>query len=413
MTNIDEIEIVKEIIELHNKHKDKKKYNLNVIEEFRANENAHTRILLKLFMYKNDKGENTFLNKFIEIINKELLSRSIQNINISEESNVCIEEQYHYIDGYIKSSKNEWAIIIENKINFAKDMPKQIERYMETALKEVEKEKIVVVYLTLDGSKKIDDISKTKKVERLLDFSENNMGRFLELNYKSHILPSLLDETSVPDKEKILKSAIVQYKNYIMEKLHMNEENDEYNKAINDGLLEVFKFDKTTPRSAWLDKIEEFADLIEDRLEELKLFVFPYACRAESIRHSLRSEFRKNEEYSEVKNSEKDNAVYLRVNNYKDRDNRDLRVGIIFDSEEDIYFTCAICEKDKWKQLAEGKKKLGKKNLKSKYSLEWVDGSANNYYYSKNIRISNRYTNNAETEIKTQFESFINDILQA
>ena len=411
MTNIGEIEIVKRIIELHNKHKDKKKYNLNVIEEFRANENAHTRILLKLFMYKNDKGENTFLNKFIEIINKELLSRSIQYINISEESNVCIEEQYHYIDGYIKSSKNEWAIIIENKINFAKDMPKQIERYMETALKEVEKEKIVVVYLTLDGSKKIDDISKTKKVEKLLDFSEDDIGRFLELNYKNHILPSLLDENSVPKKEEILKSAIVQYKNHIMEKLHMNKENDEYNNAINADLLTDLGFDEDMTPRAKLNKIDEIADLIEDRLESLKLNVFPDAWRAENIRHSLNLDFKVKYGPHSVKERKKYNAVFLWVNKYKDRDNRDLCVGIVFDSDEDIYFTCAICEKGKWNQLPEGKTKLGKTNLKSKYSLEWVGGRGKNYYETGYREIPNRYTDKAKDEIKRQFEEFIEDIL--
>ena len=49
-SNDEASEIIKKIIGLHEKHKGEKKYYLNVIEECRAYENAHTRILLKLFI---------------------------------------------------------------------------------------------------------------------------------------------------------------------------------------------------------------------------------------------------------------------------------------------------------------------------------------------------------------------------
>lgn len=61
---------IKEIIKLSDKIKDlltKAKrvvpYNLNVIDELHANENAHSRILCKLLQYQDIDGEYRILNR--------------------------------------------------------------------------------------------------------------------------------------------------------------------------------------------------------------------------------------------------------------------------------------------------------------------------------------------------------------
>ena len=59
------VRIINEYLESKRVHESKRMYNLNIIDELHANENAHTRILLKLFSYELD-GKKIILEKFID-----------------------------------------------------------------------------------------------------------------------------------------------------------------------------------------------------------------------------------------------------------------------------------------------------------------------------------------------------------
>ena len=88
----------------------KKAYDINLIDELHANENAHTRILMKLLEFTRDNNYY-ILQKFLELLNERLEDTyKIENF-VSPK----FKYQWADIDGYIYQDKKN-AIIIENKI---------------------------------------------------------------------------------------------------------------------------------------------------------------------------------------------------------------------------------------------------------------------------------------------------------
>ena len=178
-------------------------YHINVIDELHANENAHTRILLQLLKYK-EIGKRVILSSFIKL----LPGFDSESVDIDKAQ---IDFNRDFIDGLIERDK-EYAIIIENKIHWAVDQDKQIERYVETEINRgIPADKIWVVYLTRDGQKKVESYSLTKKTKDIL------AERFVEMDYCHHILP-WLKEKILPNcrlKEEWLVSAIKQYVDHL------------------------------------------------------------------------------------------------------------------------------------------------------------------------------------------------------
>ncbi|MDE6715842.1 MAG: PD-(D/E)XK nuclease family protein, partial [Muribaculaceae bacterium] len=174
-------------------------FHINVIDELHANENAHTRILTQLLKYKED-GKHAILSLFL----KQIPSFNSQNFNI-DESKIYFNRDN--IDGLIEM-ENQYAVIIENKIHYAVDQYKQIERYVNTEISRgIPAENIWVIYLTRDGKKKVEDYSLTQATKELLG------DRFIEMDYYHNILPWLKDKI-LPNcrlKEEWLESAIKQY----------------------------------------------------------------------------------------------------------------------------------------------------------------------------------------------------------
>lgn len=94
--------------------------------------------------------------------------------------NVCpndysVTKEWHSIDIFIRSFKpsNQFAVIIENKINDAPDQERQLERYYDEIhkIKAFDKsdEKIILIYLTLDGRKPSNYSLDREICERLID----------------------------------------------------------------------------------------------------------------------------------------------------------------------------------------------------------------------------------------------------
>lgn len=174
-------------------------FHINVIDELHANENAHTRILTHLLKYKED-GKHVILSSFL----KQLPTFNVESFDI-EKSKIYFNKDY--IDGLIEKDE-EYAVIIENKIHWAGDQDKQIERYVNTEIKRgIPSDKIWVIYLTRDGRKKVESYSLTEKTKKILG------DRFQEMDYYHNILP-WLKESVLPNcrlKEEWLESAIKQY----------------------------------------------------------------------------------------------------------------------------------------------------------------------------------------------------------
>lgn len=215
--------------------KKKLPYHINVIDELHINENAHTRILTKLL--QQQEGDcYPILESFLHYLQVKLG----QNVDWF----VCrptIEAGKSYIDALIRDrdeTGRNYAIIIENKIYWAVDQDKQIERYVEfisTGAEKIDLNHIYVIYLTSDGDKEIENYSFTSQVRVMLDYkNKEETGRFILMNYKYDILPWLKKEV-LPNcrvKEEYLQSALRQYIDFLEGMFGLRTRSEAINKEI-------------------------------------------------------------------------------------------------------------------------------------------------------------------------------------
>ena len=138
----------------------------HIISDLWYRENFHSDII-KFFLDPKEKHDCgvVFLNTFIQMLNslgKDIKETDYQDAEVLREigNNEC-----GYIDVLIKSETTKKAIIIENKINNAVDMPRQIPHYYDYVTKKgygVD----AIVYLPLDMNKdpyKMDWSEEDKK----------------------------------------------------------------------------------------------------------------------------------------------------------------------------------------------------------------------------------------------------------
>ena len=238
-----------EFAKLKESNEQKRSYSMNIIDELHANENAHTRILIKLLSFVANNGFPIF-EKFLSLLNEQL----DENFKIKTFNKPKFEGQFGYIDAYIYNEEKTQAIIIENKIDWASDQNKQIERYIEVAkAHKIPEANIYVVYLTDDGRKKVSAHSLTPTARKWLGMEESSNeadasktnGRYIEMNYKEHILPLLKDVLSYLDfsKEIYLKSAIVQYIDYLDGRFGLRERDKNYLDSMISGLRKILKIE--------------------------------------------------------------------------------------------------------------------------------------------------------------------------
>ena len=193
------------------KKNEKLPYYINIIDEIRANENGHTRLLVKLFNYKDKNGIRIIIKSFLNFFN--INTNHIEITNESHFNMTCKVEgrnRYADISFYQKTADNKSiGVIIENKINGAEDQEDQVDDYITDLImnKHINAENIYIFYL-------IDQIDKNSpKQKPLLKTNDDyNEGKKLEKNYslityKNHILPWL--------KEKLLPSIVYKEKRFL------------------------------------------------------------------------------------------------------------------------------------------------------------------------------------------------------
>lgn len=215
------LNLAKEISEIINRNR---LYNANIITELHANENAHSRILRMLLQYDNGKKEYPILRKFLEIPN---LKKVFGNTDFK--SPIFRNEQER-IDVLIEEPPS-FAIIIENKIKGAPDQKRQLERYIKSVNRHgVPYDNIYAIYLTDSGGKEVSKHSFTYVAKERLGYKdENDMGRFVPMNYRYDILPWLEKEV-LPNcsyKEDLLLSALKQYIDYLKSMFGITENEEQ------------------------------------------------------------------------------------------------------------------------------------------------------------------------------------------
>lgn len=218
----------------------------NVLEKVRVNENAHTRLLMRLLEYP------PALLSFLD-----WLQEKYETFNPPKTYKPKITAEKHRIDGLIQE-KGKYAIIIENKVCGAVEQEGQLGRYIDKCRElGYTQSDIYILYL-------FDRPGSYPSLQTWVEYrAEQFDGRYLVLSYEQDIIPWLksflarCEETD--EKTKVLREGVAQYLDYL--KL-------------------LFKIDRYTMMKSELtrfiedelelsDSPEETIDLLKDKLKSI------------------------------------------------------------------------------------------------------------------------------------------------
>ena len=220
--------------------------NISLINDLRLSTNihetAHSRILYKL-LCAHGKEKHQFLKMFLESVGLNI-ELDIDKAEIKVES--------EHIDVLIHDCQK--YIIIENKVNHACDQDRQLVSYIES----FNGKDVYVLYLVRSNNDK-DPSENSLPTARRLGLEKK--GKYKKISYQTHIFNWLhkCKETNIDNE--LLKSALVQYCNYIEELFKGME-------IMNDKDIENFE-KEVLDFSATMDSIVNPVALVE-KTDELK-----------------------------------------------------------------------------------------------------------------------------------------------
>lgn len=250
----------------------------NVIEQLHANENAHSRILVDILNYNID-GQYLFVESFKHMLAEKCSDfENLSNLFVKPE--ITIEKRLNFgrrIDIYIENYSH-YAVIIENKVNWAPDQQNQIDYYFKeiSETTNLEDQEIFIVYLTRDGSKVVSENSFNEVKERVGYKGKKDTGRFLSINFKEDIIPWLQDTyNSIPKGSDYMEimSAIYQYVEYLKIICGLKKDEKEMNEKILKELLGD-QYDNQEVIENLIDKVQHLSTGLTIRLEEYKTQVY-------------------------------------------------------------------------------------------------------------------------------------------
>ena len=242
-------------------------YNFNIIDELHANENAHTRILLKLLSY-NKGGVYSYLKSFLSMMNDH--NPGVE-FPVDRLGSPHIRFNQEYIDGLIEEPSGAYAVIIENKINWAVDQEAQLQRYYDTVKAHgVDAGQIYVIYLTLDGNKEVSSTSLPHALRQQLG------NRFIKMNYRNDILPWLEDDLLLQAKEeRLVGSGICQYIDHLKGRLNVRDSGKVIRDMTSELIKERLQLDNLSVAERWtvlkkhLDEVQELQNALSHVKSEL------------------------------------------------------------------------------------------------------------------------------------------------
>lgn len=251
----DLLKLIDDFNERYKEEQEKAPFNLCLLDLCGANENAHTKILLQLLKYRVNESYPFF---------ESLLERLFRDVNLEFDCRkLGITFNKDFIDGLIKD--NQKAIIIENKIHYAQDQYKQIERYVEK-VKEygIETKNIYVVYLTRYGDKKVSGDSCSEELKK-------ELGAFVESNYCYDILPWLKEDV-LPNcklKDDNLASALKQYIDHLDGMCGQRSSNC-MDEILKEWLKRELQFTQTPEKYRELDAKIDMIDKLRTSLDSIR-----------------------------------------------------------------------------------------------------------------------------------------------
>lgn len=265
---------------IYQREEKKLPYHINLIDELRANENAHSRILEKLLSQQEPTNKKyEILESFLQyILEKHKDKQDFQKIEIRKPE---ITQEKKRIDLWIRD-QNNYAIIIENKVHNAKDQSDgkrveggQLERYINTT-KEYgfKEEQIYVLYLPPTYEKEPTKESWGKYYE-----SKIHEDRYINLSFKDDILAWLKSHVlpNIRLKDKYLSSAIAQYIDHLEGKFSLRTINNRMNMQLQEYIKKELGLNGIEPENALkivVDKKEDMQNALNQLTElEKKIYV--------------------------------------------------------------------------------------------------------------------------------------------
>lgn len=262
-------------------------YNFNVLDEQCGHivENSHTNMLIKLLQYKNQYGY-VFLEDFFAYLGIGIDIEPSVKVSFERESYYKGIEKDGRIDGLVYQ-KDNFALIIENKVNGAGNQKEQIKKYIEGVCQDdnifsnygheqTQQQKVWVMFLTKDGFENPDEESHKYMKEVGIcgphsTIEEPEGPRYVSVNYRDHILPWLKEnvQPSVMQKEISLNSGLLQYIDFLEGMLGVRASDDKFMEQQRMLLKEQLMFDKMS-FSQKNKCLKEFKSFLEKQTQEQK-----------------------------------------------------------------------------------------------------------------------------------------------
>lgn len=235
MTDQNEYEnLLERFTEFLRQQQDKVPFNFNVLDEQCGHivENSHTNMLMKLLQYRSSRGY-VFLEDFLSYLDFDIRVDSANVVKFLREAPSAGMNKNGRIDGLVYQ-KNNFVIIIENKVNGAANQKEQLKKYIEgvcsnnnildiSLTDEQRYNRVWVVFLTKDGAETPDKdsvkVMQTIGICYATDNKEDELSgpRYAAVNYRDHILPWLKDniQPCVMQKEQVLNTGLLQYIDFL------------------------------------------------------------------------------------------------------------------------------------------------------------------------------------------------------
>lgn len=263
-------------------------YRLNVIDELHINENGHSRILSKLLQYRSESGQYIYLESLLSYINTHKEGVHFPSL---VHPNPSITQEEERIDLWVRD--REYALIIENKACDAFDQDTQLYRYIKRTENHGYKDnQIYVIYLPRTNDSAPSDNSWNGLKD---EFAE----RSVQLSFKDDIVEWLRNEVvpHIPPKDALLKTAMVQYCDYLRELFNLNVDNMESQiwKVLDDELnlpqdLEeknISLYEASNKYQEVLDEITRYKDSVSNELNE-RIKTFLHSDEVKQIASNLK-----------------------------------------------------------------------------------------------------------------------------
>ena len=274
----DSIKLAQSICEVLAKVKAQLPYNINVIDELHADENAHSRILCKLLQYRDTQKHYRILESLLNYIPDNKGKASFGDIHIQEP---VITQEEERIDLWIRDKKGGYVIIFENKVKGANDQDSQLMRYIEkTKDKGFKEEQIFIIYMPADTHEP-DENSWG-------EYKEMFQERYVNLSYEKDILPWLKEDVLLhcTIKEVQLVAALRQYIDHLEGLFGLRDsQKKQYNMTIQkllddqgknslDGVNEILKQIEEAKKSVCNYREDKFFKPFLDRFDRITLEIW-------------------------------------------------------------------------------------------------------------------------------------------